>query len=170
MQPKIFVSAPDSPPNFDPAAAVTTACTQMAFVTDRKQSDYDIVLVWDEGSWSAYTQRTDSAELPSETNADYEAVLRRVCGAIARDAKLWAADRVFRSESDLQFNREDNNRPSDGERYELRDLRIGTDMRTGMIDRRSGRVWIWTQYRDQKGNYTGSSFLEEEETPKPDSQ
>jgi hypothetical protein len=101
MQPKISVSAPDAPRNFDLAAAVTTACPRMAFVTDSKQSDYNIVLVWDEGSWSAYTQRTDSAELPHETNADYEAVLRRVCDAIARDARLWAADRAFRSESDL---------------------------------------------------------------------
>jgi hypothetical protein len=142
---------------------------RMALVTDDKQSDYDIVLVWDEGSWSAYTQRTDSAELPHETNADYEAVLRRVCDAIARDARLWTADRVFRSQSDVHLNREENDQSPDGNRYDLREVRNGALTTTGLINKKSGRVWLWTDYHDKLGNKS-SGFLEEEETPKPDNQ
>jgi hypothetical protein len=69
----------------------------------------------------------------------------------------------------VRLNREENDQSPDGNRYDLREVRNGALTTTALIDKKSGRVWLWTDYHDKLGNKS-SGFLEEDETPKPDNQ
>ena len=52
--------------------------------------------------------------------------------------------------------------------FDLHEVRNGTVITTALLNRRTGRVWIWTKVTDaQKTGGPESAFLEETIIPKP---
>lgn len=52
--------------------------------------------------------------------------------------------------------------------FELHEVRNGTLITTALLDRKTGRVWIWTKFTDAKKlGGPDSAFMEEQVVPRP---
>ena len=89
------------------------------------------------------------------TDQDYNRLLRDACGCL-KDESKYAWPEISPSNMDMS-------------RYDVHDLRNGNVATSAILDRHTGKVWIWTNLTDDKGAKTGkSAFVEEDVVPKPD--
>ena len=170
MQPKIAIISADESSTKALTGALSEACPQAAYTAEKgkEDSDYRVALFWNADHWSSFVTRRDGAvvlfpEDPQYTGSDYKIILRRICNALVRDASLWAADQTFRSQIGAKVNRGVEWQSSSADRFEIRDLRNGPVVSTALVDRKSGRVWVW-----KTGAKESSAFFEEDVIPKPD--
>ena len=56
---------------------------------------------------------------------------------------------------------------ADASRYDLHDLRNGNIATSAILDRKTGRVWVWTSVTNSKGEKAKSEFVEEDLVPSP---
>jgi len=145
----------------DWAHAFWADCAPMALALDEQNSDYSIEPHWEGGRWKAEVGRSDNAYIYAGEDPDSHRLLRAACRAIRSDSPGWISLKPQVPPSELGEPTRDAARPSD--RFELREVRNGSLATTAMIDKRSGRIWIWTKYSDGR-----SGFLEEDVTPQPE--
>ncbi len=135
---------------------ILLSCPDSVLVLDANVADYRLSMRWDTDHWEAGLLRKDSALLFHERSPDFNQVVRNACKAIKFDMS-WVSPPAAREAS--------------ADRYELKDLHNGPTSTTALIDRRTGRVWVWTNFTDNKGQKTGKTeFLSEDVVPDPESQ
>jgi hypothetical protein len=162
-RPRLFVGhyAADNvwAPEWGHAKDIWESCPEAAFVWDRDAADYQLTIHWSDGRWSAQLFRSDFAYLLEEDSPDFNRIVRDSCKALRYDSMEWRAP--------LKADKVGKEGPAD--RYDLRELRNGTVSTAAIIDKKTGRVWIWTNIIDNNGKKTGkSAFLSEEVIPEPE--
>jgi hypothetical protein len=126
---------------------------------DQKEADYRLLMFWREGQWRSYLSRSDSAYLFDEDSVDFSQIVRDGCRAMLEDTKYPAP--IPAGQQGPQSHEVD--------RYELRDVRNGAVTSSAILDKKTGKVWIWNNVTDEKGRKTGkSAFVSEEVSPEPD--
>jgi hypothetical protein len=142
----------------------------MAFVTDEKVADYSIQAVWVplRTRWFTWTERNDTALIHQAEGPDCVEILRNTCRLIRADLDDWTLPdgtlpQVKRADAESS--------KANADRYELRDVRNGNIATSAILDRQTGRVWVWTNTKGKNGNE--SSFVAENvysfvQSPKPD--
>jgi hypothetical protein len=146
------------------------ACPHMAFVTDEKVADYSIQAVWSPSrtKWFTWAERRDTALIHQAEGPDYVEILRNTCRLIRADLDDWAlADGSLPQDKPVDAE----SFKANADRYELRDVRNGNVVTSAILDRQTGRVWVWTNTKGKNGNE--SSFMAENvysyvQSPKPD--
>jgi hypothetical protein len=137
---------------------VIHTCSGIALGSDNDQADYSLRMVWIEDAWYAMLLRHDSVILHRYQGKDHNAIIRDACRQVQKDPDWPMVERLDKAASIAK--RVDA--PAAGDRYELRDVRNGPVVTTGIIDRRSGQIWIWT-----KGPNGKTYFLQEDMIPEP---
>jgi hypothetical protein len=150
------------------SANLRIACPETAFVTDQGQADYQVQALWYAGKWNVVVTRSDSAAVYDAQGPDYVQILREACGRIDADAEKWSS-----RDAVAQARLPRPSREGDAEyRYELRDVHNGSTSTSAIFDRRTGRVWIWTNLTGKSGK-SESAFVAEDvysytDSPIPD--
>lgn len=149
----------------DWAHAFWAGCAPFALMLPEgeENSDYSVETRWAQGHWEAEVFRNDRAFIYKGENADSHRLLRSVCRAIRDDAPRWITLDPDVSPAELAKNMAAKERARTSDRYEVRDIRNGAVTTTALIDKRTGRVWVWTKLSNGQ-----TEFLEEEVTPRPD--
>jgi hypothetical protein len=125
---------------------------------DHDDADYQLTMFWSSNHWSAQLFRSDDAYLLEEDSADFNHVLRDSCKTLRYDSLEWLAP--------LKTGTAKKEELSD--RYELREIRNGPLSTSAMIDKKTGRVWVWTEVTNN-GKKTGrTAFLSEDVIPEPE--
>jgi hypothetical protein len=119
-------------------------------IDDHRDADYTVFANWNMDRWRVIVSRTDSVWLSMQDGSDFAKLMRDACATIMRD-----------SETGYVSTRKPSAVISD--RYDIHDVRNGNVVSTALVDRRTGRVWVW---RSGKGGRT--RFVEEEISPEPD--
>jgi hypothetical protein len=120
-------------------------------------SYYHLLLDWHENRWEGYLFQ-DAAEqeyaIWAGAGADYNALLRAACSRIG---------------DDVVYRWPEASAPAAAEtgRYDLHDLRNGNVATSAILDRKTGRVWVWTAITDSRGVKTKTEFTEEDLVPTP---
>ncbi len=115
------------------------------------------MVFWSHDHWSAQLFRSDDAYMLEEDSPDFNRILRDSCKALRYDSGGWGVRPLKAAKAE----------PTD--RYDLRELHNGAVSTSAMIDRKTGKVWIWTNLMDNNGKKTGkSAFLSEEVVPEPE--
>jgi gas vesicle protein len=128
-------------------------CPDTLIVFEREKADYSQSMFWIQNHWRAVLTG-DSALLLAEETPDFNKIIRDVCKAIREDQK-WPS-RSLEQKNNLL------------DRYELRDLRNGNVSTSAMLDKQTGKVWVWKNIT-RDGKATGkTAFLSEEVSPRPD--
>jgi|HubBroStandDraft_4_1064222.scaffolds.fasta_scaffold231736_2 hypothetical protein len=160
-RPKLFVGhhvGNTWTPLWDNAKDIWQSCPEAALIWNREDADYQLIMSWSDGHWSARLLRSDFAYLLQKDSPDFNRILRDSCKALRYDALEWLAPPKIGKAAE---------EPTD--RYELRELRNGAVSTSAMIDKKTGKVWIWTNLTDNNGKKTGkSAFLSEEVIPEPE--
>ena len=113
---------------------------------------YLLQMSFRENRWHAILWRAKEYALWVGVDPDYNKLLTDACGRL-KDESEYAlpehpAERV------------------DSNRYDLHDLRNGNIATSAILDRKTGRVWIWSKCSDCKGPEK-SFFSEEQLVPSP---
>jgi hypothetical protein len=137
---------------------VRQSCPEAVVIWDRDAADYQLNMYWSEGHWASQLLRNDSADMLEEDSPDFNRIVRDSCKAVLYDSLEWraplGADTAARGESP--------------DRYDLRELHNGALSTSAMIDKKTGKVWIWTSLTEN-GKKTGkTAFLSEEVVPEPE--
>lgn len=159
LQPRVFIGHHDYAGDFDVADGdrvkdIRLSCPTVAFVSDSAQADYSLMTRWNKGLWSGRLWRSDSAYLLAEEDADYNRLVRNACAAIGKDASAWLVP--LRS---WQSERKREARQPVPDRYELRDIHNARVATSAVIDKQTGKVWVWTD----------AGFVQEDFVPEPES-
>jgi hypothetical protein len=117
---------------------------------------YQLQMAWRVNQWEGMLFQ-DAAEqeyiIWASSGLDYNALLRAACSRLRDDERYsWPGMGLPAA--------------SDAERYDLHDLRNGSLATSAILDRKTGRVWIWSKCSDCKGPEK-SSFVEEKLVPTP---
>ena len=139
-----------------------SSCHRMAFATSAREADYTLVAGWVRNAWSATVRRHDSALIYRGQSPNYKEILRGACRAIADDRGNWEETTSATDTASAAEERQEQLSPTD--RYDLRDLHNGMKTTTAILDKRTGRVWIWTELTDNKGKSTGETAFVGEQT------
>ena len=112
----------------------------------------------DRNRWESFLFQ-DTAEqeyvIWTGSGADYNALLKGACSRLSDD-------------EGYSWPGLGGSTASETARYDLHDLRNGNIATSAILDRKTGRVWIWTKCSDCKGLEQGSSrFSEEKLVPNP---
>jgi hypothetical protein len=134
---------------------VLSACPGTFLSFDKAQSSdhYLALLLWRENKWNGTLWRDASGEeylLWARNSSDYGKLLADMCVQAQDD---WKHPLPPAQSHDA--------------RYDLHDLRNGNVATSAILDRQTGRVWIWSSITDRKGVKTKSEFVEEELSPSP---
>jgi hypothetical protein len=158
-RPRLFVghyTAGVWTPEWLQSKEIWQSCPDAAFIWDRDNADYQLNVSWRTDHWSAQLFRSDSAYLLEEDSPDFNRILRDSCKAMRYDSLEWLAP--------LKAAKEEAT-----DRYDLRELHNGVLSTSAMIDKKTGKVWIWTNITDNNGKKTGkTAFLSEEAIAEPE--
>ncbi len=128
-------------------------CPETAFVSREEDADYSLTTVWDKDHWRAMLEG-DGQFLVREYSPDFKKIERDACRTIQKNER-WPA-RAAHAQAPKKSV------PAD--RYELHDLRNGNVATSALIDRQTGKVWVWST--SGKGV---THFISEDVIPSPDS-
>jgi hypothetical protein len=139
-------------------ANILAACPGVALGfennVERTTHYYNLVMFWKDNQWKSFLFQESSSQeylLWTAVDQNYDRLLRDACDRL-KDESRYAWPET-----------------SDVNRYDLHDLHNGNLLTAAILDRQTGRVWIWTSLTDNKGAKTGkSAFLEEKLVPNPD--
>jgi hypothetical protein len=104
---------------------------------------------WESDHWGAGLFRKDLAFLFHENSPDFNRVVRDACKAIRLDMSWVGPPAAARDVS--------------VDRYEVKDVRNGAALESAILDKKTGKVWVW---REDKNTGT-STFVSEELVPEP---
>ncbi|HZL68335.1 MAG TPA: hypothetical protein VFC29_13510 [Candidatus Limnocylindrales bacterium] len=133
-------------------------CSSIALGSDQDQADYMLGMRWVGDTWHAVLVRHDSVILHQYEGKDSNAIIRDACKQVQKDPDWPMVGRLEKTTSIAK----PADIPGPGDRYELRDVRNGSVVITGIIDRQTGRIWIWKE--GLRGN---TFFLQEDMIPDP---
>lgn len=160
-RPRLFVgqhSGKDWIPEWDHAKDIWLSCPEVIPVWDGDEADYQLFTFWGDNKWSARLFRNDLGFLLEEDSPDFNRILRDSCNALHYDSAEWLAP--------LGADRTAATGATD--RYDLRELRNGALSTSAIIDKKTGKVWVWTEITSN-GKKTGkTAFLSEEVIPEPE--
>ncbi len=159
-RPKLFVGHKESSvwvPEFDRTKDIFASCPEPALMWNGDDVDYRLIMSWKENRWSARLFRADFGFLLEEDSPDFNQVLRDSCKAIRYDLLEW----LPRSTANLP-------KPEMTERYELRELRNGGLSTSALLDKKTGKVWVWTELTEHGKKVGKSAFLSEDVVPEPE--
>jgi hypothetical protein len=146
-----------SSPEYERAKDVWESCPSIELMFDESQTDYGLWMNWQKDHWNTTLLRTDSAFLLQEDSPDFNQIVRHACKAIHKDEE-WPVP-----------EKKSEEKKSEANRYELHDLHNGPISTSAIIDKKSGKVWVWTTLTDNRGKQTGKSyFASEEVSPEPE--
>lgn len=135
------------------------SCPEAVLVWDVDDADYQLEMKWGKDHWASALTRKDYAFLFSENNPDSNQLVRDACRAIRRDS-AWLAESHRNASSGAIGSVDD--------RYELRELHNGPLSTSALLDKRTGKIWVWKEMT-MNGKKTGSTeFASETVTPEPE--
>jgi hypothetical protein len=118
---------------------------------------YTAQVLWRDNHWTAILWRDigkDEYALWLKTGSDYNSLLSEACIHLQAETKSDAP-----SESPAA--------PVDQSRFEIHDVRNGNLATSAILDKKTGRVWLWTSVTNERGVKTKSEFEEEKLDPSP---
>ena|ERR1019366_6609857 len=154
--PRVFVWGPSVSP-LGRARDIWDSCPHIALSLEPDAADYTIGMLWIDDHWQSLVKRGSSILLADDHSPDFNKLLRQACRAISRDASTWPLD-------DARAITSQPAHADESARYELRDIIYGDARNSALLDRRTGKVWIWLKDPKSPG---GGFFLEEDVTPVP---
>jgi hypothetical protein len=118
---------------------------------------------WKENHWEGQLFRRDDVFFFDESSRDFNELVRGACKAIREDTR-WPVP-TNRADSQHQANMTES-----ADRFQLNELHNGPVSTSAVLDKKTGRIWVWTNVTDQGGKKTGKTlFLSEDVTPEPES-
>lgn len=161
-RPRLFVGRYEAvsvwAPEWSHVKDIWQSCPEAAFTWDHDGADYQLIVSWSNDHWSSQLLRGDDAYLFEEDSPDFNRIVRDSCKALRYDSQEWLAP--------LKTGKAAREEPTD--RYELREIRNGPLSTSAIIDKKTGKVWIWTEVTNN-GKKTGkSAFLSEDVIPEPE--
>ena len=116
-------------------------------VAFKEQTDgtnyYSLVMKNVESGWYGMLFRNGDYVFWTGQDSDYNRLLRSACGGLNEEQAF------VESSASRPFNT--TAQSMDTGRYELHDIRNGKVATSAMVDRQTGRVWIWTTVTSKSG-------------------
>ncbi len=141
-------------PAFNRGNDIRQSCPEAVFALEEDKSDYSLTMRWDQNHWGGLLVE-DGAFLFQENGPDFNKIVRDACKAIQEDQR-WPVGSQKQKAILL-------------DRYELRDLHNGSLSTSAILDKQTGKVWVWTNLTRDDGKLTGkSAFISEEVSPPPE--
>jgi hypothetical protein len=137
---------------------VLAACPGVLLgVNKETETDHYLAqLLWRDNRWSAVLWRDAGGEqyvISAQTGSNYNALLNDMCSQARNEIRYEDSGSLTSRTTEL--------------RYDMHDLRNGNVATSEILDRKTGRVWIWTTMTDSKGVKTKTEFIEEDLVPNP---
>ena len=147
-RPKMFVGGFMAAIQLAKPETILQNCPEPRLAFDAETADYSLWMRWEQNHWNGSLFGKDGTVLFHEDSSDSNQLIRDACKSLWQDLR-WPGP------PDQQRNATD--------RFDLRDLHNGPVSTSAIIDRKTGKVWVWE--RDKDG---GTVFMSEHVIPEPE--
>jgi len=168
LQPTIFIfSIPESAES-DLKRLAFENCPKPALAGEELAADYEIIAMWRKEQWTVSVERKNRATIFQRSDTNYKRLIQEACKAVYEDFPIWLDTERRRGESLRRADQRPEEESNRALRYELHDMRNGPLTSTALLDRQTGRVWVWTETTDKKGRKVGDYLSQVEVSPPPE--
>lgn len=167
LQPTIFIFTIPNSAESELRKFALGNCPRPALVGE-DDADYGIYAVWGKNNWTVSVIRKNQSTVYEKSDGNYKRLIRQACDAADQDFPVWLDTEHKRRQALSTGDQDVGKEKNVGLRYELHEMRNGSLTSTALVDRQTGKVWVWTEMTDAKGRKAGDRLIQVEVSPPPD--